>query len=148
MTVIKKILVATDFSKTSTKAVEYAKTIAKSLNAQLDVVVVIDPSVLDFGVTHFTIGGVSKWAEKYQAQKDDVDKKLQELKLEVKGEKFTLDGNPGKTIVKYLEEDGSYDLIVLGSHGYGNLDRFVLGSVSEHVTRYAPCPVMVIKKDS
>lgn len=38
----------------------------------------------------------------------------------------------------------SADVVVIGSHGRGGLKRFLLGSVSEHVVRQAPCPVLVV----
>ena len=37
------------------------------------------------------------------------------------------------------------DVIVVGSHGRGFLSRVLLGSVSEHVTRNAPCLVLVVR---
>lgn len=36
------------------------------------------------------------------------------------------------------------DLIVMGSHGRSGVERLLLGSVTEHVLRSAPCPVMVV----
>jgi nucleotide-binding universal stress UspA family protein len=38
----------------------------------------------------------------------------------------------------------SADLIVMGTHGRGGFDRFVLGSVAEKVLRKAPCPVLTV----
>ena len=37
------------------------------------------------------------------------------------------------------------DMIVVGSHGRGAVGRLFLGSVSEHVVRNAPCPVLVVR---
>jgi nucleotide-binding universal stress UspA family protein len=37
------------------------------------------------------------------------------------------------------------DLIVLGSHGWKGLGRFLMGSVSEAVTRHARCSVEVVR---
>jgi nucleotide-binding universal stress UspA family protein len=37
------------------------------------------------------------------------------------------------------------DMIVVGSHGRTGLSRLFLGSVSEHVVRHAPCPVLVVR---
>jgi universal stress protein A len=38
------------------------------------------------------------------------------------------------------------DLVVIGSHGRDGLNRFLLGSVAEGVTRHAPCPVLVVRR--
>jgi nucleotide-binding universal stress UspA family protein len=38
------------------------------------------------------------------------------------------------------------DLIVVGSHGRSGLDRFLLGSVSDHVVRHAKCSVEVVRQ--
>jgi nucleotide-binding universal stress UspA family protein len=37
------------------------------------------------------------------------------------------------------------DLIVVGTHGRGRVGRLVLGSVSDHVVRHAPCPVLIVR---
>ena len=37
------------------------------------------------------------------------------------------------------------DVVVLGSHGHGWLQRVLLGSVSHHVLQHAPCPVLVMR---
>jgi nucleotide-binding universal stress UspA family protein len=37
------------------------------------------------------------------------------------------------------------DLIVVGSHGKTGLDRLLLGSVSEHIARHAPCSVEMVR---
>jgi nucleotide-binding universal stress UspA family protein len=37
------------------------------------------------------------------------------------------------------------DVIVVGSHGRTGIGRLLLGSVSEHVVRHAPCPVLVVR---
>jgi nucleotide-binding universal stress UspA family protein len=53
-------------------------------------------------------------------------------------------GDPAAMIVSVARELG-VDLIIVGSHGKGFLSRVLLGSVSEHVTRHAPCPVLVVR---
>ena len=40
--------------------------------------------------------------------------------------------------------DGA-DLVVVGSHGRGGLASALLGSVSGHVVRHAPCPVVILR---
>lgn len=51
-------------------------------------------------------------------------------------------GDAGSRIVEVAVEVGA-TAIVLGSRGRGGLKRAVLGSVSDHVIRHAPCPVVV-----
>ncbi len=53
-----------------------------------------------------------------------------------------LTGEAGSAICQYAEQVGAKG-IVLGSRGRGGLRRAVLGSVSDHVVRNAPCPVVV-----
>jgi nucleotide-binding universal stress UspA family protein len=53
-------------------------------------------------------------------------------------------GDAGPMLAWVAEQEGS-DAIVVGSHGRGRFKRLVLGSVSEHVVRHAPCPVMVVR---
>jgi universal stress protein A len=42
--------------------------------------------------------------------------------------------------------DLGVDVIVVGSHGKTGFGRLLLGSVSEHVVRHAPCPVLVVRE--
>lgn len=53
--------------------------------------------------------------------------------------------NPWEAIVDYAESE-SIDLIVLAMRSGSGLARFLLGSVTERVLRFAPCPVLVVEK--
>ncbi len=52
-------------------------------------------------------------------------------------------GIPSKKIVEFAEM-GNYDLIVLGRRGLGRARRFLLGSVSDAVSRKAKCSVLMV----
>jgi nucleotide-binding universal stress UspA family protein len=52
-------------------------------------------------------------------------------------------GDPVTTIVGQAAVL-SADLIVMGTHGRGGFERFLLGSVTEKVLRKAPCPVLTV----
>lgn len=57
-------------------------------------------------------------------------------------ERVAITGNPGPAVCSYADEvDAS--TIVLGSRGHGGIKRAVLGSVSDHVVRHAPCAVLI-----
>ena len=53
-------------------------------------------------------------------------------------------GSPDGRIVETAEEMGA-DLIVIGSHGYKQWERLLLGSVSDSVVHHAHCSVMVVR---
>lgn len=55
------------------------------------------------------------------------------------------EGDPSETIVDEAYEWGA-DLIVLGSHGYSGLVRFLLGSTTQKVLDQAPCSVEVVRE--
>lgn len=63
-----------------------------------------------------------------------------DLKVSMK----VLQGSAKDEIVEEAERWGA-DLIVLGSHGYGTVKRFVLGSVSHAVAMHAPCSVEIVR---
>lgn len=55
-----------------------------------------------------------------------------------------LEGSPKKAIVREAEDWGA-DLIVLVSHGYGPIQRFLLGSVAHAVALHAHCSVEIVR---
>jgi nucleotide-binding universal stress UspA family protein len=57
------------------------------------------------------------------------------------------DGSPAPRILEYARSLPA-DLIVLGTHGLGGVERFLLGSVAERVLRKAPCPVLTVPPKS
>ena len=56
---------------------------------------------------------------------------------------FIKNGPPARTIVNFAKER-DVGLIALGSRGLGDIEGFLLGSVSHKVTSLADCPVMVV----
>ena len=52
---------------------------------------------------------------------------------------------PAKAICDYAESHG-INLIVVGSHGRGGVERWLLGSVAERVVRHATCNVYVVRR--
>jgi nucleotide-binding universal stress UspA family protein len=52
---------------------------------------------------------------------------------------------PFREIVKLAVDEG-VDLIVMGTHGRGGIERLFLGSVADRIIRTAPCPVTVARE--
>ncbi len=55
-----------------------------------------------------------------------------------------VDGDPAREILRVAAEN-ECDLIVMGTHGRTGLERVLMGSVAEAVSRKAPCPVLTAK---
>ncbi|MCX5745169.1 MAG: universal stress protein [Proteobacteria bacterium] len=54
-------------------------------------------------------------------------------------------GRAGAGLLRLLDEDASFDIVVVGTHGRTGLRRLFLGSVAEKLVRHAPCPVLVAR---
>ncbi len=138
---MRKLLLATDLSEASASATDLAIELASSLGAALLVVSVIDPGSL------LLPGG------RFRARIDQVRERREQLAqaLVERGRQLGIDvsflvwtGDPGDQIVEAAEAE-HVDMVVVGSHGRGAVGRLLLGSVSEHVVRNAPCPVLVVR---
>ena len=56
-------------------------------------------------------------------------------------------GSPKILIPKEMAKKHKVDLIICGATGMNAVERFFIGSVSEHITRYAPCDVLVVRTE-
>jgi nucleotide-binding universal stress UspA family protein len=69
-----------------------------------------------------------------------VDKESRQLNVTT----AVLSGSPKRVILEEADAYGA-DLIVVGSHGHGMLERFLLGSVSQAVALHARCSVEIMR---
>ena len=135
-----RILVPTDFSDISQRALEYAKVIAKTGNSEL-LLVHVNPPV------DFITSPEAAWIDVSEVQS------LQEEQLEQNGAALRSEGFRAHAISLtgplYEEllsavKQHKVDLIVLGTHGKKGLERLMLGSDAEAVLRHAGCPVLSV----
>jgi nucleotide-binding universal stress UspA family protein len=139
------ILVAVDFSQTSDDALSMAAYLGKADHAQVHLLHVV-PDVVQ---SMYTMVPVAFDVDAYQRQSvEDARAQLPALAARYRLESAMLTtavllGVPAAEIVRYAEEHG-IDLIVLGAHGHGFLDRLLIGSVAERVARRAPCAVLMV----
>ena len=82
-----------------------------------------------------------------ETRKNNVHKQLEKLlnQPEHQGIQIHVEiGHPTEKIVDFSQEQNA-DLIVIPTHGRRGISRFMLGSVTERVIRFAPCPVLVLR---
>ena len=131
-----KILVAINIYEDCEHVINSACSVAKKLNAKIDVVTVIDntaeyvPAAIDF----------------QKNLQENAAEKLQNIKPKFEGMSAKFDilkGNPNHQIVHYADEN-DYDLIILGSHGRHGIN-LLLGSTANSVLHKAKCDVLTIR---
>lgn len=135
------VMLATDLSATSTPAEAEAVRLAAGLGARLIAVSVIDPGSL-------RLPGGRFWARVDQVR-DERESAAQALvaraqEMGVATAFLVWEGDPGEAIVDAASAEHA-DLIVLGTRGRHGVERSLFGSVSDHVVRNAPCPVVVVR---
>ncbi len=138
---VETLLLATDLSEASTAATEQAFDLASRLGASLLVVSVIDPGSLLLPGGRFKVR-IDQVRERREAIAQALVERGREVGVPVSF--LVWDGDPGDMIVAAAESEHA-DMVVVGSHGRGAVGRLFLGSVSEHVVRHAPCPVLVVR---
>jgi nucleotide-binding universal stress UspA family protein len=141
-----KILYPTDFSECANEAQAVAVDLARKLDADLVLVQVLVEAPL------YSEGFISRRQVQtvYDAQRKWSEDTLEALaeRLRQSGIKTSCRvqaGAPHEEIVRTAEEEHA-DMIVMGTHGRGGLNRMILGSVAERVIRLAPCPVLTVRQ--
>lgn len=152
-----KVLVCTDGSEQSHKALEKAALIAKGCEADEVVVIHVDEGKRD-------LSALTWGSEGYSVSDEDIKnlKRLHELHIEEKqnilqnalnylkeknlqANAILKQGHPAKTILDFASENG-FDTIVIGSRGLGGWKKRILGSVSSAVVQEAKdCTVITVK---
>jgi nucleotide-binding universal stress UspA family protein len=144
---IRKILVPVDFSQYSLAGAMHAALIAKTLDATVCFIHVVYPPgpVLADRVT----GEISRRTELERA---DARLNMEAfMKLDfLRGIKCESEIRTGYPIDEICSESSrpDIDLVISSTHGRTGLDHMLLGSVAEHVVRYAECPVMIVPSRS
>ncbi len=145
-----KILVPVDFSPCSEEAFRVALTFAKTFQAKLLLLHVIDTSVLatfnQLGLLAVPSDAAGQKRRLRHHARLNV-RRLLESK-ETKGldlKRIVLEGGPFVEIVKAARLE-KVDLVVMGSYGgrSGNVDKIFFGSTAEKVVRTAGCPVLTV----
>jgi nucleotide-binding universal stress UspA family protein len=143
MILLNSVLVAFDFSETSTHALTYGHNLARAFGGRLHVL-------------HVTDAIATSAAQFYPEGPGDPEARASELAMGQVRDVLAAEGaedakvavrvspNAANAIVEYAR-DVHADVIVVGTHGRSGVSRLLMGSVAEHVVRSAPCPVLVVR---
>ncbi len=146
----KNILVPLDFSEHATQALRLAVKLARSSGGTLTLLHV----GLAPGVGSYDLGGYGvpvpdtlvQLHEEAAREQEHALQKLgrEEVPADVSWRAVTREGAAAEEVLAQATE-GGHDVIVMGTHGRGGLQRAFLGSVTERVLRSAPVPVLVTR---
>jgi nucleotide-binding universal stress UspA family protein len=140
----RNIVIATDGSENTQRAIEYGIKFAKLNGATVHALHVVDTFSLS---QNWTVG----WETIYEILQNEGQRAISKVKeygetsgVDVK--EVLLEGHPSSEIIDFAENN-DIDLIVMGTLGKTGLDRFLLGSVAERVVRNSKVPVLVVRSE-
>lgn len=137
-TAIKRILVAVDLSPVATMALEAAQRYARLLDAELRVMHTIEdvPFALDYPAL------VDPNA--LTARVSEVLEQSVWPSITLPGTERVIRHGAPKTAIKHEVDRWGADLVVVGSHGKGWVDRLLLGSVTEQLISSLPASLLIV----
>jgi len=142
-----RILIPFDFSDLAKKAFQYALNFAGKFDSKIDLVYVVEEDVHP---------ALYAWGLK--SIKDlipDIERRVEKsFKSTIATERadsrniayYVLAGKPHRELINFAKENG-HDLIIIATHAYSGIDKFLLGSVTEKIIRAAQCAVLTLKLD-
>jgi nucleotide-binding universal stress UspA family protein len=143
---IKRILVPTDFSPSSDRALAVASTLASTLGASVHLIHVLEEPFVTRGAYQLRLPDTPARRERLY---DEARWKLRGVgaRLQESGVHTSVEvrlGDATEQIVAAAADYGT-DMIVIGTHGRTGLEHLILGSVAERVIRLAACPVVTVR---
>jgi nucleotide-binding universal stress UspA family protein len=146
-----KILVCTDGSKYSQKALEEASVIVKGCNVNEVAIIHVYEKFDSFPIS---VEGNIEQTEINRLMMEEYRKKGEKILSEalkfiegknIKARTILKKGHPADTIISVVQEEG-FHMIVIGSRGLGGLKKLFLGSVSNAIIQEVKnCSVLVVK---
>jgi nucleotide-binding universal stress UspA family protein len=140
---LRQILVPTDFSETSDKALDFAIELAQKFEASVVVM-----HAFEIPVIGFPDGSIVATADVAARIQEAARKGLEatvaaRAKRSVKLTSVLREG-PAADEIRSLAEELKVDMIVIGTHGRRGLARALLGSTAENVVRTVHVPILTI----
>jgi len=142
---LQRILVPTDFSESARHALTYGLSFAREYKAELLLLHVVEIVPVGYASDLFPAPMATVFQEVSAYARAELAS-LAALARErgVATREIVVQGKPSAEIVR-AARDETVDMIVLGAHGKGMLDKALFGSTTERVVRRAPCPVLTCR---
>lgn len=138
-----RILVPTDGSPEVETAIDHAIDLALVHDADIYTLYVVDTAAMGSLAVEGGWDGIhGALSDEGQAAVDRVREIADARDIPVEG--TVLEGSPARRIVEHAT-DIDADVIVMGTHGRGGIDRLLLGSVAERVVRASTVPVLTVR---
>ncbi len=138
-----KILCPIDFSPTSTHALNMAVELAKASSSELVIAHAWHLPALFYSELSFPSNVADEMIETAKTELANATRGAKSAGVDRVSMRL-VEGIPADAIIRILEEDAAFELVVIGANGRGGLGRFLMGSVAEKITRRAPCSVLAI----
>ena len=135
---INRVVIPVDKSEASKIAVEQGSNFAKLLGVDVAIISIDDSQ-------QFIASAAleNKLKKEHEVVLNEFKKTVESKELNATTE-IIVGLAPAQEIVKYVNDN---DLIIMASHSKKGMDKFILGSVSEEVLRWASCHIMILKPD-
>ena len=142
---LNRILLPTDFSDSARHAFGYALSFAVEYRAELLLLHVVEAIPAGYAAELYSAPMARVFEEMSGYARNELDKLIAEAAAQqVAARALVEEGKSPAGIVRVAREE-KVDLIVLGTHGKGLLDKALFGSTTERVVRHAPCPVLTCR---
>lgn len=142
---LKRILVPTDFSESARHAQTYGTSFALEYRAELVVLHVVETIAVGYASDLFPVPMAEVYQEISGHARAELEKLVEQARRAgVAARELLVQGKPSEEIIRVAREE-TVDMIVLGTHGRGLLDKALFGSTTERVVRRAPCPVLTCR---
>ena len=140
-----RILCGTDFSPASDRAAQYALSLAQEAKGQLTMLHVVE-WLPDHSFAKFPGFDVDRFRRSLLTDARARTEALvpEEARAWCETDTRVVCGKPYEEILRIAQNDAA-DLVVLGVHGHGPIDRVLFGSTPQQVVRQAHCPVLTVR---
>jgi nucleotide-binding universal stress UspA family protein len=135
-----RIVVGIDGSEESRRALDWACREAQLRHADLEVVHAHSAS-WEYGAVPMAVVPIQEIEASHRKLMKDEVAEARRHNTGIRIEQFLVNDMPAHALV---EQAKGAELLVVGSRGRGGFTGLLLGSVSQHVSHHAPCPVVIV----